>query len=176
MAKKTLFLEEYTIKGSHSDKANALTEKVDSKSGAKIFNSVVELFCFAALIGCYKNRRAKPEKDSTRTKKIFADAFRSHSEQLKLAFKFVILTSDKLFPDSVERINKTFRNPETDENYTLFEEYALGGIDELYDVLMVDTNTRFEDYLTALNKLISEITSIETDDSLLENPSTEAFF
>ena len=176
MAKNTLFLEEYSIKGSHCDKVSALTDKIDSSSEAKLFNSVVEVFCFAALVGCLKNRRAKPEKDSTRTKKIFADAFRSHIEQLKLAFKFVILTSDKACTDSIERINKTFRNPETDENYTLFEEFALGGIDELYDTLMVDTNTRFEDYLTTLNKMLSDISSANVDDSELENPSTEDFF
>lgn len=175
MAKKTMFLEEYTIKGSHSEKANALTEKVDYLSEAKIFNSVVELFCFAALFGCYKDRRSKPEKDSSRTKKIFADAFRSHIEDLKLAFKFVILTSDKACVSSVERLNKTFRNSETDENFSLFEEYALGGIDELYDSLMVDSNTRYENYLTALNKILSEI-SVPKDEPEIGETSTEKFF
>lgn len=177
MAKKTLFLEEYAIKGSHADKAIALTEKVDGDSEAKIFSNVVELFCFAALVGCFKNRRAKPDKDTSRTKKIFADAFRTHIEQLKLAFKFVVLTSDKVCTDSTERLNKTFRNPETDENYTLFEEFALGGIDELYDSLMLDTNTRFEDYLTCLNRLLSDFNDSDSDIVDLDSDiSTDEFF
>lgn len=176
MAKKTMFLEEYIIKGSHSDKANALTEKFDYKSEAKIFSSVVELFCFAALIGCYKDRRVKPEKDNSRTKKIFADAFRSHIEQLKLAFKFVILASNKVCADSVERLNRTFKNPETDDNYSLFEEYALGGIDELYDTLMVGSNTKYEDYLTALNKMLAGISEKNIDDSYLGDLDAENFF
>lgn len=170
MAKKTMFLEEYTIKGSHADKVNKLTEKFDSKSGARVFSSVVELFCFAALLGCIKNRKTKPEKDNTRTKKIFADAFHSHINQLSVAFKFVMLTSDIESPDSEDRLRKAFRNPETDENYSLFEEFALGGIDELYETFILDSNTTYNDYLTSLNKLISSVsTEDETSDTELTN-------
>lgn len=70
--------------------------------------------------------------------------------------------------------NKTFRNPETDENYKAFEEYVLGVLEEIYDKLMIKSNTNYQDYLTSLNKLLNEFNPIETDDTI--GPSTDDFF
>lgn len=94
-----------------------------------------------------------------------ANQFYNHIGDLKLAFKFVILTSEIDNQDPVERLNKTFRNPETDENYTLFEKYMLGGLDELYENLILDTNMRYEDFLTRISGLIQNLKNDESSDT-----------
>lgn len=174
MAKKTMFSEDYLFRGSHRDKVVALTSKIDVDSNSQIFSSAVELFIFASLIGVLKNRKAEPERDNTNTFRIMSNQFFNHIDELKLAFKFVILTSEKDCIDPVIRLNKTFRNPETDENYSLFEKFMLGGINELYENLILDTNVKYEDYLTSVNELLSSMSSpIENEDEI--NVNTDDF-
>lgn len=165
MAKKTMFLEDYLFKGKQCEKAKALTTlKIDADSNCQIFSSAVELFIFASLVGAIKKRKSEPEKDNTNTLRIMASQFINHSYNLKLAFKFVILSSEIDIEDPVERLNRTFRNPETDENYTLFEKYMLGGIDELYDNLILDSNVRFEDYLTSINEFLQNLKNSDSEE------------
>lgn len=175
MANKNMFLEEYSFKGSQCDKVNDLVGlSIDSSSDAKLFNSVIELFIFSALVGCFYNRKAKPEKDRTRMKKIFTDQFNSHSTELKLVFKFVMLTAKHEALDDITRLNKTFRNPDTDENYTEFEEYMLGGLEEIHERLIVDSNKNYSDYLTSVNKLLSDIKLKKVEENII--PNNDDFF
>ena len=173
MAKVNMFYENYNFRGSYVEKVYALTQKIDSDSNTVLFNSNVELFIFASLVGVLVSRKGELEKSQTTTK-ILAEQFIKHANSLRLAFKFVILASEIDFPDPVTRLNKAFRNPETEENYELFEQYMLGGINELYEQLILPTNVRFEDYLTSVNKLIS---SLKVEDTIEEiEISTDDFF
>ncbi len=174
MAKKTMFHEDYLFKGTQRDKVISLTAKIDVDSNSQIFSSAVELFIFASLVGVLKNRKAEPEKDNTKTHRIMANQFFNHINELKLAFKFVLLTSEIDNPDPATRLNKTFRNPETDDNYSLFEKYMLGGLEEIYEKLILDANIRYEDYLTELNKLINELNDNNIE-LTIENVSNEDF-
>lgn len=175
MSKVNMFYENYNFRGSYVEKVYALTQKIDSESNADLFNSNVELFIFASLVGVLSSRKGQQEK-SPITTKILAEQFIKHSNNLRLAFKFVILASEIDYPDPVTRLNKAFRNPETEENYELFEQYMLGGINELYEKLILSTNVRFEDYLTSVNKLISSLKVEEDVEDFDDDLSTEDFF
>ncbi len=176
MAKKSMFQEDYLFKGTQRDKVISLTSKIDTDSNSQIFTSAVELFVFASLVGALKKRKAEPEKDNSRTLRIMANQFYNHSNELKLAFKFVLLTSEIDNPDPVERLNKTFRNPETDDNYTLFEKYMLGGLDELYENLILDTNLRYEDYLTSINQMLEKFAINDEPDDDIEVDNSDFKF
>ena len=89
-------------------------------------------------------------------------------------FKFVTLLGNEVKYDEVTRLNKTFRNPETDENYIAFEEYMLGGIEEIYDKLIIDSNKTYQDYLTSISKMLSDFKKVEEIDDVFLN--TEDFF
>ena len=120
-------------------------------------------------------RKSRLTGENTPTTQIMAEQFINHSDDLKLAFKFVILTSNTDNVDSVTRLNKAFRNPETDDNYTLFEQYMLGGIDELYENLIIDSNNRFEDYFTSVNELLDKIKKSDSGDEIIDDISTDDF-
>lgn len=173
--KKSLFLTDYVFRGSHCDKVLALTSKIDADSNSYIFSSSVELFIFASLVGCYFNRRCKPERSTGKETKIMVSQFLEHKNDINLAFRFVLLTGGRDKTDVTERLNRTFRNPETEDNYALFEEYMLGGVDEIYEHLILSSNTHYEDYLTSLNKLLDEIRRVEADDGSVKI-SNEDFF
>ena len=175
MADKNLFLKDYSFYGKHAEMVSKLCSEIDEESGAKIFNSFVELFIFAPLIGVYYDHRSQPDKDRTKDKKIFASQFvNDHNYELKLVFKFVTLLGNEVKYDEVTRLNKTFRNPETDENYIAFEEYMLGGIEEIYDKLIIDSNKTYQDYLTSISKMLSDFKKVEEIDDVFLN--TEDFF
>ena len=173
MANKNMFLEEYVFKGHQCDMVLALTSKIDNDSNASIFATTIDLFIFSILVGCKLNLRKKPSKDASKTTKIFASAFNTHANELRLAFKFAMLTANSDLDDDVKRLNRTFRNPETDENYQLLEEYMLGGLEEIYNNIFVDSNNRYEDYLTSVNKFMSTFDEKKSDDG--DKPSTEEF-
>ena len=107
-------------------------------------------------------------------KNIMAEQFNSHSHDVRLAFKFVTLLGNKDKYDEKARLNRTFRNPETDDNYKEFEEYMLGGLEDIYNKLMVDSNIRYEDYLTSANQFLNEFKANDTDGEV--NPGTDDFF
>lgn len=159
MADKNLFLKNYSFYGKHADMVNALIAKVDEESDASIFTIVIDLFIMSAIIGVKNNHKSKPDSDKTRDKKILAEQFNSHSHDIKIVFKFVTLLGNKEKFDEVMRLNKTFRNPETDENYQEFEEYMLGGLEDIYNKFIVSSNTNYSDYLTTMNQFISDIKS-----------------
>lgn len=175
MAKKDMFTHSYLFKGGYSIKVDKLCEVIDNDSKCRIFNSAVELFIFASLIGALNKRKSRLTGENTPTTQIMAEQFINHSDDLKLAFKFVILTSNTDNVDSVTRLNKAFRNPETDDNYTLFEQYMLGGIDELYENLIIDSNNRFEDYFTSVNELLDKIKKSDSGDEIIDDISTDDF-
>lgn len=176
MAKKTMFHEDYLFKGTQCDKVAALIKKIDENSNSQIFSSAIELFIFASLVGSIKNRKAEPEKDNTKIFRIMANQFFNHIDDLKLALKFVLITSEIDNPDPVSRLNKTFRNPETDDNYTLFEKYMLGGLDELYENLILDNNREYEDYLTCVNELMEKINKNDIADDVVEVETDDFIF
>ena len=174
MADKNMFLKNYYFYGKHADMVKSLTDKVEEESGAKIFNSAVELFIYSAMVGLFYNHRSKPDSDRNRHTNILAEQFNGKNREIQIVFKFVTLLGNQDKYDEITRLNKTFRNPETDDNYKTFEEYVLGGLEEIYDKLMIKSNTNYQDYLTSLNKLLNEFNPTETDDTI--GPSTDDFF
>lgn len=176
MADKNLFLKNYSFYGKHADMVDALIGKIDEDSGTSIFSIVIDLFIMSAIVGVKNNHKSKPDSDKTRDKKILAEQFNSHSHDVKTAFKFVTLLGNKEKFDELTRLNKTFRNPETDENYQEFEEYMLGGLEDIYNKFMVSTNTNYSDYLTTLNQFISEMGSAEEEHEEDQIPDADNLF
>lgn len=171
MTDKSMFLKNYYFYGDQADMVSALTEKIDRDSGAYLFNSAVELFIMSAIVGVSLNATAKPDRNKEKRTNILAEQFNSHHRELKLVFKYVTLMGSKNEYSSVDRLNKTFRNPETDENYQQFEEYMLGGLKEIYESLILDTNVDYDGYLNSVNRFLDKFKEELTEEE--EEISTE---
>ncbi|MCQ2772777.1 MAG: hypothetical protein MJ238_05860 [Bacilli bacterium] len=155
MANKVdMFITQYRFYGDYARMADDLTNKIDLKSGATIFSTNVDLFIVSSIVGVIKGEKGKPQtsgKDSS----IFPDAFRTHWTQLKNAFTFVLLNGNTNTYNKVERLNKAFRNPETEQNYIEFEEYMLGGLVDIHEHLFLKDGGMFLDYLAAITQYTS---------------------
>ena len=163
MADKDLFLKNYSFYGKHCDMVNSLTQKIDNASNSAIFNKTIDLFIMSALIGVRNNHKSKPSIDKTRHTNILAEQFNSHNLEIKMSFKLVTLLGNSLEFNETERLNRTFRNPERDEIYTQYEEYMLGGLEDIYNTFILDSNNRVEDYLGSLNSFLDEFKKTEED-------------
>ncbi len=175
MADKDLFLKNYSFYGKHCDMVKRLTQKIDEDSGASVFNAAIELFVVAALVGVKNDHKEKPSVDKTRETKILAEQFNSHSPEVQIAFKMVTLLGNANKYDEIERLNRTFRNPETNDNYSQFEEYMLGGLEDIYNKIMLDTNKVYSDYLKSINEFLDQFKAAENDDDSIVPDSDNLF-
>ncbi len=165
--KLELFSGDYLFTGSHADKVRKLTAEIDSKSGASLFNSGVELFIIAALVGCINNRTAQKEK-SDNTFRIMTSQFNTHRYSLMQTYKMVLLCADSGNVEPVDRIKRAFREYSEDYNFDLFLSYVLGGVDELYSVFFENSPVRYDDYLNSLKAFLKE-NSTDSDSSELSD-------
>lgn len=138
-----MFEGDYTINGVHATYIKYLRDEV------KAFERYIDVYMTGATIGVLHNRRAK-QGGSTDRARIYADAFNTEHVKCNELFKLVILNdTSKLWADE-ERINICFRYRDKmddkavppiaeyeveimKEALDLFNEYAMGGIELLYE-------------------------------------------
>lgn len=163
-----LFSDIYFFRGEHAQKARELTNIIDKTTGLKIFQSAIELYIVAAVVGLKNNRREKIVKSDAQQYRIDVGQFISHSRDVEYVYQLVMLTypDDKLKP--IDRINNAFRYSkekctQNTINMEIFEGYMLGGVSILYDQFINEDNQRYSEYLSSLKSLISEYSLSNSD-------------
>ncbi len=173
--KKMFFRDNYYFYGHQCDMISALTKTIDESSRSSLFSSAIELFITAALVGAYYDSKEKVDPDHTKKTNILAEQFNKHAVEVRRAFKFVLLVGDRTKLDAVTRLNRTFRNPETDENYNDFEEHMLGGLKDIYDSLILRTNTKYQDYLNSACNFLNNFSDDEIETPTLPISNDDFF-
>ena len=157
---KRLFSEDYLFRGKYVGMVNDLTSVIDPSSGTTIFNSAVELYLTAAIVGAHFQLTEKPD-NTGETKRIMTSQFTNHYNDLMFAFHLVMLNANKDILSPVDRINNAFRYSEADPEYpgivATFEQYMLGGLVYLHDCFIKSTNTHYEDYQLSLDELLTKM-------------------
>ena len=166
-----MFLKDYLFKGKQREQSVALSDFIiDANSNSQIFDSTVELFMAAALVGCYYDKRVKPDKGETR--KIFSEQLSSRYNDLMFIYKLVML-SNKSVEKSTDRINKAFRELDDKENWDLFEEYVLGGLEVLYNNFFPDSDSQaksnYDDYFDRLYAILTEFKENDLKEDEIED-------
>lgn len=172
MTDKNMFLKNYSFYGRQCEQVQKLTSNLDDNF--KLFQSSIELLIVAAMVGLIFNHTAKPDRDKSKSTTIMSEQFNYHNRELKLVFKYVILLATIDDCTDAEKLKKCLGNPETDENYILFEQYFLGGIEYLADKLLVDTNKTYGDYLLTFNSILDSLK--EESDELIDTLDIKADF
>lgn len=86
MAKvKRIFSDDYLFRGKYVAMVNDLTTEIDPHSGATIFNSAVELYLTAAIVGAHYQLTANPDNTGD-SKRIMASQFSNHYNDLKILY------------------------------------------------------------------------------------------
>lgn len=165
-ARKDRFRRLYEFCGIQGEYMRALISQSDDK-GPALFASGIELFMCAAVVGVLFDKKEKPcSKNNGKTFTIMADQFTTRWDTLHFLLQLVILNADSEIPNDVDRVNRSFRNVETDENYALFEEYMLGGLTYLYNYFYSGraTTTSVEERLDIIKRLMDSAKPVKEED------------
>lgn len=150
-----MFEGDYTINGVHATYIKFLKDEV------KAFERYIDVYMTGATVGMLHKRRASQGGSADRAR-IYADAFHTEHVKCNELFKLVILNDTSKSWSEEERINICFRyRDEMDEKAVppisehevkimkeaidLFNEYAMGGIELLYEEFSSSATVSIDD-------------------------------
>lgn len=151
-----MFDKEYNFTGTHAAKVSELTAIFDETSKAKLFERNLDVYINAPLIGFLYQKKAGKNNDPKLDEAIFPEQLIKASEHLKYALRLILILDKNHEPDEQKRLDKAFRNLGEDENdMKLFDSYVLGGVDVLYEKLIVGSSSP-DDYINKLFEFLDE--------------------
>ena len=140
-----LFRSQVRFYGKHGQYLEALTpgnEKAKDTSLPEIarnkylFTTVVDIYAIAPLVG-YLYQRKAPRDGGESNKNIMEGALASHHDKLVFTYQLLMILDKESEPDLNERIRRAFSADDVlnQKGMELFNEYARGGIEVLYESL-----------------------------------------
>lgn len=154
MADYEFFKKEFEFKGKHARMASELWIANDYKN--TYFKRLIDLYILAAVIGIRVDRKAEEDYSPFEPKSIFPEQMLKAKEDLDFIMQMMLMLEDGEKRSKEERVKLAFRGAETKEEYEryydLFNSYVRGGVEELYDRLIIhktDLSNGFRDDKTA---------------------------
>ena len=166
-----MFDNEYQFTGRHARIVKELTS-VFGYDNVKIFERNVDVLIMAPIVGFIYGCKGIQEssKSDENVVKINYQQLQSNLEDLRFNYQLIMLLDKKNEPSYEERINKAFRylgDKLSKEDWNLFNEYILGGIEKLQEKLL-EESVNPEDYVLNLYELVNEIQERYNEDSDLD--------
>jgi len=160
MARKNsgLFQKEYSFRGAHAERVQALTAKFGTKN-SQLFGRNLDVYLIAPLVGFCYQRRANPDlTPNGETTKIFPEQLIKEDQTLWFIYRLILLLDKKHEKDFEARVNIAFRDygkPEAEDHEMLFDSYVLGGVELLHEKLLENGHVE-EDYINNLFDFLSD--------------------
>lgn len=131
--------DEFTITGRHKDYVDKMW--VQGKIKESHFKRLVDLYCIASIIGLMSNRKAAADNSSTDKRTVQLMQITECYHTLIEIMRLVLILDESRGIDEDSRVRSAFRAPQTreeyEENMELFNSYARGGIEVLYERLIL---------------------------------------
>lgn len=120
---------------------------------------MVEIYAIAPLVG-YLYQRKAPRDGNEQTKNIFEGVLANHYDRLLFSYQLLMILDKGSESDLNERLRRAFQADEevTRVGFDLFNEYARGGIEVLYENLIEGTDSPE----TLLMKLVDFVDDFDT--------------
>lgn len=154
MADFEFFKKQFEFKGKHSKMVNELCVANDYEH--TFFKRVIDVYIFAAVIGIRLDRKAAEDYSPVETKSIFPEQMINAKEDLDFIMQMMIMIEPSPATSDEERVREAFRGAQSKEEYDrlleTFNDYVRGGVEELYERLIMrtsDSEDRFYDERTA---------------------------
>ena len=154
MADFEFFKKQFEFKGKHSRMVNELCVANDYEH--TFFKRVIDVYIFAAVIGIRLDRKAPEDYSPVETKSIFPEQMINAKEDLDFIMQMMIMLDSASGSSDEERVREAFRGAQSKEEYDrlleTFNDYVRGGVEELYERLIMrtpDSEDGFYDERTA---------------------------
>lgn len=154
-----MFDNEKKFYGKHASYVKFLCKdkNVNTENGLNLFESKIELYTLAPLIGLIYNRKSKIDRSIDDTSTIQLQQIKNHEDDLIYVYRVIMLLDDKENISDEKRIERAFKYDDdkkrVEENMKIFDSYALGGIEFLYEMFKDDLISR-EDLLFHIGDLL----------------------
>lgn len=151
--KKTIYeyfkVDEMFFVGKHKDYVDKLWTQ--GKIQESYFRYLVDLYAIAAIVGLKAKRRSPEEKDESDTKRtVQMKQLNENYQTLLPIMRMILIMDDSRNMTFEEKLENAFLIPEDEATYKanmeLFNSYARGGIEYLYEHLVLRAPDVDEDY------------------------------
>ncbi len=161
MASFEFFKREFEFRGKHARMAGELW--IPNDYGHTYFRRLIDLYLTAAVIGFRVDRKAEADYAPNETKSIFPEQMIGAKEELDFMMQMIMILENREGMEPEQSVKKAFRGVETKEEYeyyrNLFHSYVRGGVEELYERLILrkpEVDEEFYDEKTANIMALSE--------------------
>lgn len=142
-------VDEVLFWGKHKDYVDKLWKKGQIQES--YFERLVDLYAVAAIVGLKAKRRSQEERDETGVKRtVQMQQLNNTYSTLLPIMRMILIMDDSRDMTFEEKLESAFMIPEDEETYKtnmeLFNSYARGGIEYLYEQLVLRTPDVDEDY------------------------------
>lgn len=129
---REIFSSTYLFHGKHASMARELVDK----TGNKLFESYIDLFINAAMVGIALHKKGTKEKGNENTTKIPFEVINKRMSKIWLLVQLAVLTDSDLDLAQDDRLEALYRHADLSPEYiTLFESFMLGGLEFLHEGL-----------------------------------------
>lgn len=139
MASYEFFKTEYKFRGKYARMVGEIWQMNDYEH--TYFKRLVDIIPTAAVIGFRMNRKAEEDYSPVEPKTVFLQQMLNMKEELDFLMQMMIILEEASDIGSEEAVNHAFRGVETKEQYEkyqeMFDSYVRGGIEELYERLVI---------------------------------------
>ena len=142
-------VDEMFFVGKHRDYVDKLWTQ--GKIQESYFKRLVDLYAVAAIVGLKAKRRSPEERDDSDLKRtIQMKQLNENYQTLMTIMRMIWIMDESLNMSVEEKLESAFRSPEDEEiyknNMELFNSYARGGIEYLYEKLVLRVPDIDENY------------------------------
>lgn len=145
------FRKEFEFRGKHARMADELCSIKDTESN--YFKRVIDIYLLAAIVGFRFDRTAKEDTSYSDTKSIFSDVMNKEKDNLDFIMQLILILDNARTMSQKDSIIKAFRGAQTKEQYIeyeqIFHDYVRGGLEEIYESLIVRIPEAEEGYSDA---------------------------
>jgi len=142
------FKREFQFTGKHAQMAGELWKQNDVKNS--YFRRLIDLYLLAPIIGFRLNRKAEADFSEADTKSVFPEQILRERDKLEFIMQMILMLEYEDTKDRKSCINLAFREPDTKEEFDrcnkLFHDYVRGGVEEIYERLVIRKSELDEAY------------------------------
>lgn len=144
------FKKEFEFTGRHARLASELYKDNEEDETKACFKRLIDLYILSAIVGCRAERKSPVDTSAVSPCSIFPEQMIKEKDKLDFIMQMILMTEyiDSKTPEECVKI--AFRGAQSKEQYdnylTLFNDYARGGLEIIYDALVVRRPEMDEQY------------------------------
>lgn len=154
MVSYEFFKTDYKFRGKHAKMVSELWYLNDYEH--TYFKRLVDIIPLAAVIGFRMNRKAPEDYAPIEPRTVFLQQMLNAKEDLDFILQMMIMLDNAQNIPQEQAVKKAFRGAETKEEFEeyqdMFDSYVRGGVEELYERLVIrkaDSDDKFYENKTA---------------------------